>query len=350
MRATQSRGFTLVELLVVLAIIGILMALLIPAVQAAREAARRIQCANNLRQFGLATQGYLDANRCFPLGRTSEKLAPSSRWWCVGTHWGQHARLLPYMEQLNVYERIDWKRHPNDPSNRQVREAQLPVFLCPSDINRLRNRPWDYPNWGKNNYHGNAGTLPYYVGVDRTHGEERNNGIFLSNSAVYRVIDGTSQTALFAERVLGDGDPENHEVPGDIFVIDLPGPGPPLPRTTREYHDVCEMYTLLTIPWPHDSNSGRNWVQGNYLSSRYTHVMPPNARSCRQCVTGGWPIDLRHALVNIVGGALTASSRHPGGVNVVMVDGSVHFVNETIGLETWWALGSRNDGDIVGQM
>ena len=133
------RGFTLVELLVVITIIGILIALLLPAVQAAREAARRMQCSNNLKQIGLALHNYHTAIGCFPPGYISAYTAPGYdasggyNTGDTGPGWGWGAMILPYLEQGNVWSQIHFNLDIKDPNNAASEPTSLPVFLCPSD-------------------------------------------------------------------------------------------------------------------------------------------------------------------------------------------------------------------------
>jgi len=331
----RSSGFTLVELLVVIAIIGILIALLLPAVQQAREAGRKSQCTNNLRQLGIAAHHYHEALECFPPGRLR------------GQHlWSQHARLLPYLELDNIYKLIDFNVSPNPGSSHKkhddhltARTAQIPTFRCPSDINRMTsNDSHNHRGWGKNNYKANAGS-----GTGQwASGNEKSNGIFLTNEVVREadIRDGTSNTALFAEAVLGDADVNRIEIPGDWFRISESN------NTRQEVYNAC-MNVTPTLGKPHQiARSGRNWVYGNYIPTRYNHVMPPNMQSCARRDTTSGNLD---ATVNDKGGATTASSRHPGGVNVVLADGSTRFVNEQIEHEIWWWVGGRNDGEVVPQ-
>ena len=325
MKEVKPCGFTLVELLVVIAIIGILIALLLPAVQAAREAARRAECKNNLRQLGLAAHNYHSANKCFPPGRLTNV-----------SGWGQHARLLPYVEQQNVYDRIDFNKAPGNGANAEARTSQIAVFRCPSDFNRMNvSYGPNHYGWGKNNYKGNAGNDTGQM----VSGEEQNNGFFMTNRAV-RIrdcIDGTSHTALFAEAVLGDADDQKIEIPGDWFRIAGSN------KTREDVYNACAGVTPQTGAENQICRSGRNWTWGNYIPTRYNHVMPPNSASCGR-YGGSGNMD---SSVNSNGGATTASSRHPGGANIVMADGSTHFVSENVAIEVWWAVGSADGGEVV---
>jgi len=336
MNRPRRGGFTLVELLVVIAIIGILVALLLPAVQQAREAGRRAKCANNLRQLGLAAQQYHEALECFPPGRLRQLHL-----------WSQHCRLLPHLEQENVYGLIDFSvspnvgsSHPKHQDHKTVRLAQILIFRCPSDINRMTaNVGLNHTGWGKCNYKANAGNKS----GEMQGGTERNNGIFLTDTVVRDadIFDGMSNTVFFAEAVLGDANDQRVEVPGDWFRISESY------RTRQEIYNACRDVLSNGSPLTGAANqicrSGRNHVWGNYIPVRYNHIMPPNAQSCAR-LNQSRNLD---ATVNDKGGATTASSRHPGGVNVVLGDNSTRFVSEQIDLNVWWGLGSRDGNEVI---
>lgn len=264
MRRSRSRGFTLVELLVVVAIIGILIALLLPAIQSAREAGRRAHCANNMRQLGVASHHHQEKWGEFPPGRL--KGSDFRRW-------SQHARLLPFLEEKPVHAEIDYDRGPGNGANRVARMAKIGVFRCPSDHNRMTaSYNKNHPGWGKNNYKANAGND---IGTT-TDGQEQNNGIFMTNRTVTfkDITDGTSQTALFAEAVLGDANDQAIEIPGDWFRISESH------RTRLAVYNACRNVVPLRGAANQICRSGRNWVWGNYIPTRYNHIMPPNTASC----------------------------------------------------------------------
>ncbi len=328
MRRPRLKGFTLVELLVVIAILGILIALLLPAIQAAREAARRTQCANHLRQLGIATLNYHDMFSTFPPGRTRKD----------GTQrWSQHARILPFLEQKDVATVIDTTKSPGASVNKIPRTAQIGMFRCPSDENRMVTAYGkNHAGWGKNNYKGNTGNdTGQMVG-----GFEQNNGIFLTDQviSIKKINDGTTQTALFAEAVLGDASDRRIDVPGDWFRISESH------RTREEVYNACRKVVPKKGAAHQICRSGRNWTYGNFIPTRYNHIMPPNTASCARRSSASGDLD---ATVNDKGGATTASSRHPGGINLVVADGSVHFISEEIDIKVWWAMGSRNGKELI---
>ena len=274
MASRRKRGFTLVELLVVIAIIGILIGLLLPAVQAARESGRRTACANNIHQMGLAVNCFLDSSGgIYPVGRM--KGSDDSLFWSV------HAQILPYLEDGSVYKLFNFMKPASDASNAQAVKTQIATFLCPSDINRMTTDVGDGQfGWGKNNYKANAGndTGQWFASTNK----EQNNGIFVTNQAIRleQVTDGTSHTALFSEAMLGDGDDNHIEAPSDWFRINSAD------STAAQVVAECMSLTPEAGAGNQFSRSGRNWVNGNYVVTRYNHVMPPNSRSCAAAQQG----------------------------------------------------------------
>ena len=343
------RGFTLIELLVVIAIIAVLIALLLPAVQAAREAARRAQCVNNLKQIGLAVANYESAVGSYPPG--------NEPWW---TEWSANSMLLPYMEQQPIYNSINFaSTRPTGGAplmhdgitNSTAEYTKLAVFLCPSDANRLSSP------WGPNNYMANSGSAPNsFYGGDGTGSDGANgpmsgpfiftgtdNGQHGTSVKVAAVTDGTSNTAAFSERVKASGSYDSGVAPFDtlkptssLSQLNVLPAGQE--TTPQAWNKLC----TATPPTPNGSGydravdidndiSGASWSAGLTPDTRYNHVMPPNTWGCR----GG--VEMSHV----------ASSRHAGGVNVLLLDGSVKFIKQTVSITTWWALGTRAGGEVV---
>jgi prepilin-type N-terminal cleavage/methylation domain-containing protein/prepilin-type processing-associated H-X9-DG protein len=321
-------GFTLVELLVVIAIIGVLIALLLPAIQAAREAARRTQCINKLRQFGVATLNYANSHKRLPPARSLPRA------------WGVHVRLLPYLEETAVFNIVNFDQAIAD---NDARLEHIGLFICPSDEeDRLSGSPTadDQEGWGRNSYRANSGNeTGQMTGTGLPKDQiERNNGPFVTNREIKlsEITDGAAYTALFSEKVRGDGDNTIVEVASDWFRI------PESNVTADQVATACRELDLSALNKPRFqfSRGGRNWPRGNYVPSRYNHVLPPNERSCARDGGSG----ALGAVVNEKGGATTASSWHSGGVNLVRCDGSVAFVVDGVDDWTWRALGSR-DGE-----
>jgi prepilin-type N-terminal cleavage/methylation domain-containing protein len=338
-------GFTLVELLVVIAIIGILSALLLPAVQMARESARRAQCTNNLKQIGIAIHGYHDVNKRLMFGK-----GPSFLWVApVYARWSQHAMLLPYLEQQNLYLSLDFRWPPATPGmagvinfmppysnangiNNVGCTVQVPGFLCPSDGTSPD------PSWpGQNNYVANQGSWL----CDRLDESDPNailapnevqSGIFgyLSRTPFADILDGLSNTAFFSEKLRGNGNPNPRS---DLFIIPY-GSAQSLQATWTTCSSIAPATaTPLTSKW------GYSWCMGENCCTQYNHVAAPNQYSCGGI---GFPGTMSNMPMQV-----SPSSNHPNGVNVCMGDGTVRFVNDGIDLLTWRALGTRRNGEAL---
>ena len=329
------------ELLVVIAIIGVLVALLLPAVQAAREAARRSQCTNNLRQLGLASLNHETAKKTFPMGRRSGMKPDNTPI----RQWGHLADVLPYVEAASSFNLIDYDA-PTDTS--PAKTHSFSFMLCPTDSEDRLNASicTDSDKWlnaGRTSYRGNGGNDTGAFPLAGTTNLERNNGIFVANIAIRMkdVTDGTSHTAIYSEMVRGDGDRDAVEPLSDWLKMSGDSDD-----TADEVYAACSAIVnpaVLTGAGGQFCCGGRNWLHGDYATSRYNHIMPPNSRSC----THGSG-NLTAIPVNEQGGATTASSRHNGGVNFVMADGSIHFVAEGVDPAVWRAAGSRDGEETLG--
>ena len=337
-------GFTLVELLVVIAIIGILIALLLPAVQMAREAARRSQCSNNLKQTGLALHNYHDTYKCFPPVRVRDANCGANTWETSNINW--LARITPQMEQNPIYQRIDFTLWPgwtgvNAASPDGPLRQTIQAYLCPSDSGE-GGVSWTAPdgsrvsggtphrNYGHTNYVGCIGD-DYTIAVG-TSGRTTGKGIFFEarydcnmgrNTPVQRVNiasirDGTTNVLAASECIIGfpQVDANSNE----------PSPSPS--------DNGCPIG-----PWRTNTNDtrqrGNSWFRGYQPASMvFTTLMTPNSTLC-DCG------------VNSDRAAFAARSFHPGVVQVVMCDGSAHAVSETVDWVTWRWLGNKADGNPV---
>jgi prepilin-type N-terminal cleavage/methylation domain-containing protein/prepilin-type processing-associated H-X9-DG protein len=289
------RGFTLIEVLVSITIVGILAALIIPAIQAAREAARRVQCANNLKQLGLATANYLVTTGVFPRG---------AGWT------SPHAMLLPYLEQRPLYDSINFDVWSHDyRGNDTVLRIVVSGFLCPSDMHT--GDPY-----GRTNYAANLG-----VGFNE-YGRRPNGPLAYQVVRLADISDGSASTAVFSEWCLASAGVRDAK--GSVFVT--PSLYFDQDRFAAACHDLDITDAKLGV------EKSPNWL--GYLSN-YDHLMVPNDHSCDNA--SGYS----HA------STWAASSRHPGGCHTLFADGHVQFIKDTINVQTWWALGSRNGGEIV---
>ncbi|HUE71941.1 MAG TPA: DUF1559 domain-containing protein [Pirellulaceae bacterium] len=315
MTRKRKAGFTLVELLVVIAIIGILVSLLLPAVQFAREAARRMQCGSNMRQMAVALHNYHDTLRVFPPGRTNRSFST-------------HALILPQLEQEPIWNRINFNVSVNHSSNALARGTVIPVFTCPSDAQSsapVGLAPTNYRvNQGSGILWGNPPTNPSNV----NYGMPAPNGVFFLNSGttMAEIQDGTSNTAMLSEHVKGDhNNGAWHK--GDTF---LPGTHP---ANADEALVQCNAIDITNLAYQGNSAIGAPWLRGYHSTTIYYHVLPPNGRSCM------FPPGRI---------ATTASSGHPKGINLALCDASVRFVSDSIDLNVWRGMGTREGGETLG--
>lgn len=313
------RGFTLIELLVVMAILGVLVALLLPAVAAAREAARRTWCSDNLRQIGLALHHHASVYQYLPAGRGTP----------LPVIFSAQARLLPFVEQEPVRKLIDFTDAPapidtptivyDGARNHAAATSLVALFTCPSDPASGRV---GHSVYGGTNYVANAGsgTLAY--------GRLQNaDGVFYaaSKTRFADITDGTSNTAAFAERTLGTGSPDADLQRPESLILELPGGSDTTPTACAAPASGL-WYTAR----------GEKWIVGNYGNSLYNHYYAPNATHW-DCMN----TQQQKAL-------MAARSYHPGGVTVLVCDGSVHFVADTIELAVWRGLSTRAGGEQAG--
>ncbi len=312
---TPRRGFTLIELLVVIAIIGVLIGLLLPAVQAAREAARRAQCVNNLKQIGLAVHNYHDRVGALPGAQLVHNASSFSAL----------AHFLPSLEQTTLSNALNFSvTSNNDPANSTVRFAVVSTFVCPSDVG---NSALDAIG-AQTNYMADMGSGIVWQAADGPNvGQPSPNGIFYGNSATRfaEVTDGLSNTGFYSERILADGNNAIVSPIADVFF------SPTFPNTPDEARTTCLAVNTRDLSTQFPLFMGAPWINGQHVCQ---HVSPPNSRSC------GFFVALR--------AMMPPSSRHAGGVNLLMGDGSVRFVKDSIDLASWRALGTRAGGEILG--
>ena len=318
-KTTARRGYTLIEVLVVIAIIGVLVSLLMPAVQIAREAARRMSCTNNLRQVAIAAHHFHDAKGQFPTGaRLPVDMAgtPSG-----GTNlW---VELLPFFEQDNLYRKWDYNDNRNNVAGgMNAAQAQvIQILLCPSDPLPARvweltaataaSPPWSRGFYGLSSYGGNAGKRAVHSGGPPTFPRISRDGVFYldSNLRVADILDGTSNTLLFGERL---------------------------------HHDP-QFDRLRPIVWP-DATAVGGWGRWGYVAN--AGVMFQVTLHAAAPINYGAPPDADFAALENRGCAF--GSRHPGGANFAFGDGSVRFVRDLLPLATLHGLSTRAGGEVAG--
>lgn len=356
----RKSGFTLIELLVVIAIIAILVALLLPAVQQAREAARRAECKNKLKQIGIALHNYHEMARLFPAngvaGALNQAGGANQNW----NAWSGLTMLLPYLDQDPLYRKIDFDYHYNSNfthqrgTNRSVTRTRLPTFLCPSD-----------PGAGIQYTAAMAPTSYCLSTGPATHWDLRGSNPGLATrwhcASIRDFIDGTSNTIAAAECQIGQNrgkwptpaDPSERILWYRVNVGNYLRKGGNIASGRYVYRANATDIATINAHYnnclsQYDSGSGwhgasdeqgRYWSTGRvYWGPWHTTLVGPNAGpSCDR--------DNSVTTMNIK----EPSSYHPGGVHVLVADGATKFVNENIDQGVWIALGSRNHNDTVGE-
>ena len=338
---TKRSGFTLVELLVVIAIIAILISLLLPAVQAAREAARRSSCQNNLRQLGIAVHNFQAALGIFP---PSFVIDPGNTLSTNNGSWSIHGRLLPYVEQGNAYIQVRLDLAWDDPVNKVtgVPTMRIPAFLCPSELNdRVRvdssGKPKVYPQ----NYGFNFGT--WFVWDPAR--DEGGDGSFFVNSRLTpaSLRDGLSHTLCAAE--------VKAFTP---YFRNTADPGPAIPTSPGDLTAFASGAQFKLGPSINDNTGHTEWPDGRVHHSGITTVFTPNTRVFYQHTDGKtYDIDYNSRQegksdTQSTYAAVTARSFHSSLVNVVFMDASVRPVTDNVELKVWRSLGTRAGGETLG--
>ncbi len=344
-RFLQRGGFTLVELLVVIAIIGILVAMLLPAVQAAREAARRTQCVNNLKQLGLATHNFEGSFRRLPIGSESKQFPSNPSHPYNFYRWSVLAHLTPYLEQSNAHDSLNLKvplfappAFNVSPQNRLASGLMVPAFLCPSDRSESISQGYGVGDLGPTNYAGCTGTG---IGGGTPFQDEGVDGTFYINAKTRFAdfLDGASNTVIMSESTLGTGDESTSD---PSFVQRSPDTvyrtmfGAPLTV------GGCNGATR----WNLSNRRGFMWVNGEYRCTLYNHFYGPNSAT-PDCLGFSFSSDPAKRFTGY--GWRAARSRHPGGVNVLLGDASVRFVSETIKMTVWRGLATTKGGEVISE-
>jgi len=320
------RGFTMVELLVVIAIIGLLISLLLPAVQSARESSRRTHCQNNLHQLALAAQSFADVKGRLPPGSDAKPNPANPDHPHTFFRWSVLAHLTPYIEQAAAHDLLNMKVPLYVDSKVSVENVNavnqvLPMFLCPSDIGRPVAYGFAPTNYAACGGSGKDGGTPFDT-----------DGAFFVNSEVRfgQIPDGLSNTVAFSESTLGTGREsfsmasEANRQTDYAFVFLAP---------------LTEAACKNPFFWNVTNRRGFAWVNGEYRCATYNHYLPPNSpqHDCISNRTNTNDLTLKYSVY----GWRAARSKHPGGVNVAMIDGSTRFIQEGIEPLIWRGISTR---------
>jgi prepilin-type N-terminal cleavage/methylation domain-containing protein/prepilin-type processing-associated H-X9-DG protein len=337
-------AFTLIELLVVVAIIAVLIGLLLPAVQKVREAAARMKCSNNLKQLGLALHNYEGANGSLPPAFPATPLAPYQTYSPYYYSWSVLAQLNAYLEQTAIYNSMDLKlpmyqgapTYSVFPANQFAVAQVVRLFLCPSDRGQPVSTAYGVTDLGPTNYAAcngsgtTGGGAPYGSpwGAD---------GVFRAKTPtrITDITDGTSNTAALSESTLGDGAEATTTQPGgpDVAYKYL-GYSGSLPTPAG-----C---AGTPATWNGNNRRGFMWASGEIRAASYNHSLTPNSPSF-DCVAND-PANGWYTAV----GFRAARSRHTGGANLLLGDGSVRFVRDAVDAAAWRAVGTRSGGEVGG--
>ena len=334
LKYVRKAGFTLIELLVVIAIIAVLIALLLPAVQQAREAARRTQCKNNIKQLGLALHNYHDAYLRFPYSSGGTKVGSANS---TDGNWDRASglvQLLPYLEQANLYNQIaaggtingtgPWQ--PMGPSpwiaGYPPYQQKIAVFNCPSEAGQGGsgvNDGFDFSKFGRTNYAFCLGDTGQNVNQWDAGRQVRGMFFFQSNLGLRDCLDGSSNTILMGEIGVSIGDGTLTDIVGQVADGVFQGDkGVPWAVTNPSACSAMVSGNRYISTANVHSLRGNRWADGCPSSTGFQTILPPNSPSCDE---SGWDAG---------SGVYSAGSRHAGGANVLMGDGAVRFVSQNI--------------------
>jgi prepilin-type N-terminal cleavage/methylation domain-containing protein/prepilin-type processing-associated H-X9-DG protein len=336
----RRRGFTLIELLAVVFVVGILIALLLPAVQSAREASRRLQCSNDLKQLGLALHSYVAQQNVFPGIDLKTHIVPGTHTFASTYYFSPIARMLPQLDQTPLYNATNFSLPPIEGAglNQTVMTTSIASLLCPSDL-----QP-PVPGYGRVNYRFNIGPTPLWAAGAYYPLSE--SGPFTVH-VVYRpsdFTDGLSATVGISERLEGDWTKERFKLGGDYLYLSTAPPGG-ISRTLWGADQAVRFCADLPPTLPQASRGGECWLLSGLHFTDYNHCATPNLK-IPDCALNTDTVRSLSDRVNEQG-VFKASSYHPGGVNAVLMDGSVRFFTNGIAVKVWRAIATRSGGEVV---
>jgi prepilin-type N-terminal cleavage/methylation domain-containing protein/prepilin-type processing-associated H-X9-DG protein len=354
----KRRGFTLIELLVVIAIIAVLIALLLPAVQAAREAARRSQCVNNMKQIGLALHNYTDINGALPMGSGNCGFPFPSLVSKQGL--SSHTAILPQLELGTLYNAINFNNGTDETNtdwytamNTTVSLAQVATFVCPSDQYAGEQQAGSYST-ATNSYFACVGTTTNLTDVSTTTWPAPASMSLFPTTGMFafqqsykfpQISDGLSNTIAFAESTVGNPNAVLGKPNIGLVNIGAAGPAAQFQDASANLAATNTGLAGCSTAWSArtgtiDNQRGKTWFHGSMAFTMIQTVTTPNSVQWTYC-----------SGANGSGSAATFSesdSYHPGGVNVLIGDGSVRFIKSSINQLIWMALGTKSNGEIIG--
>lgn len=348
-RRRENRGMTLIELVVVVAVIGILAALVLSAVASSRDSARRMECQNHLKQIGIAIQQFMTSEGRLPAAIAGETNSKGQRVSIAD--YSPQTKILPYLDLSSLYNSLNFELGAGimyeRPENATAAASTVSVFLCPSETARP-----PYATLGPINYRVCLGPGPYGFEGDLATGVATRypgggGGAFkeLGVTGPSDFTDGLSNTAMMSEKLLGSGDQGSFDRRRDMWCLGKPDQHDPNVVFPQWDVLIAECQVPPSANPPHVTDAGRSWVSGSPIGTMYNHLLTPNwsGISCKVDPCDGFEPNNTsvHGCLN------SPTSFHPGIVNLLLGDGSVRAVKDQVNLAIWRALATRAGGETI---